>query len=258
MCINCDQQLPIGPTGSNGINGDNGSDGANGINGTGFTISTTDERPGANCTYGGIAIQIGIDNNGDGNPDALLPLVYVCNGAPGADSFPLSGMVFAMRTTFTGAGNTDWDSTGLGIGTTTTGYAICNGNNGTLDMQSQTIFGASLTDPDFIYSSQLGNNSIPILASNLPHHTHPPGTLTTNSTGAHTHAISSIRWSTTNGFDDNSGSGDGTTGAFTPSTDSAGTHSHSVSSGATGNNVSAEDDLVIVPKFTALWWVQKL
>lgn len=40
-------------------------------------------------------------------------------------------------------------------------------------------------------------------------------------TSSHTHTISQIRWSNSNGFTDNAGGGTGTTGAFTPVTDNS-------------------------------------
>jgi len=47
-------------------------------------------------------------------------------------------------------------------------------------------------------------------------------TLTTSEIPAHTHAIPAIRWSNTNGFQDNGGSGTGTSNSFAPSTASTG------------------------------------
>jgi len=48
-------------------------------------VKTVAEDPGAHCAYGGVAILVGTDHNGDGKlEDAEIETTsYVCNGAPG-------------------------------------------------------------------------------------------------------------------------------------------------------------------------------
>ena len=73
-----------GSNGSNGTNGSNGSDGSNGSNGSNGLnelVSVVAEQPGANCTTGGQAIEIGYDTNTDGilEPSEITTTTYVCN-----------------------------------------------------------------------------------------------------------------------------------------------------------------------------------
>ncbi len=53
----------------------------------GILISTSDVAPGADCTYGGVKIESGIDDDGDGilDADEVDNTDYACNGADGAD-----------------------------------------------------------------------------------------------------------------------------------------------------------------------------
>ncbi len=80
-----------GADGSDGANGGDGSDGSNGADGSnGFNslIRTTTEDPGANCSNGGLRIDIGLDLD---NSNTLEPgeymgsPIYVCNGADGTN-----------------------------------------------------------------------------------------------------------------------------------------------------------------------------
>jgi len=62
--------------------GEKGATGATGPQGDGALTSTSTEPPGANCAYGGIKIEVGIDANGDGTLEAseVTSTTYVCNG----------------------------------------------------------------------------------------------------------------------------------------------------------------------------------
>jgi len=81
-------------------------------------------------------------------------------------------------------------------------------------------------------------------------HTHTATTTITDP--GHLHAISAIRWSNTNGFIDNNGSGTGVTGAFTPNTDSATTGITAAttvaSTGSSGTNANYQ------PYITVYMW----
>ena len=50
-------------------------------------VSTTSEPAGANCSAGGIAIETGLDENGNGTLDAseITSTSYVCTGTDGTD-----------------------------------------------------------------------------------------------------------------------------------------------------------------------------
>lgn len=74
--------------GANGSDGSDGSDGTNGTNGISSITRVTTEDPGANCTSGGLKIEIGMDDvNTDGSlqNEEVDYTYYVCNGADGND-----------------------------------------------------------------------------------------------------------------------------------------------------------------------------
>lgn len=74
-----------GVDGSDGSDGENGTDGLNGLN---SLIETSEELPGANCSYGGIRIDVGLDNDGSGILDSgeVDQTRYVCDGDDVQDS----------------------------------------------------------------------------------------------------------------------------------------------------------------------------
>jgi hypothetical protein len=78
-------QGPAGATGPQGAQGSQGTAGANGLN---SLTKTSTEPAGANCSAGGIKIEIGVDVNSNGSLDAneiiTAQTKYVCNGATGA------------------------------------------------------------------------------------------------------------------------------------------------------------------------------
>lgn len=115
------------------------------------------------------------------------------------------------------------------------GWALCDGKTynslTTPDLRGRFIVGYDAADADYNYSSNkygpafadadgtyTGSSTqeakkvkLSALQSGVMPHTH--------TTQAHSHPISAIRWSNSNGFQDNKGSGTGTTGSFTPNTD---------------------------------------
>jgi hypothetical protein len=86
--------------GTDGINGNDGMDGTDGINGNDGSDGhnalavTSTEPAGANCTNGGIKIDVGVDDNDDGALQAteIDQTIYVCDGADGADGSNGSGL----------------------------------------------------------------------------------------------------------------------------------------------------------------------
>lgn len=78
-------QGPAGATGPQGAQGPQGMAGANGLN---SLTKTSTEPAGANCSAGGIKIEIGVDVNSNGSLDANEVITaqtkYVCNGTTGA------------------------------------------------------------------------------------------------------------------------------------------------------------------------------
>ncbi|MEO0601988.1 MAG: putative Ig domain-containing protein, partial [Myxococcota bacterium] len=66
-------------------NGDPGVDGEQGIPGTNALLLTTDEAPGDNCADGGVRIDVGLDDNGNGELEVeeITATSFVCDGAQG-------------------------------------------------------------------------------------------------------------------------------------------------------------------------------
>lgn len=108
-----------------------------------------------------------------------------------------------------------------------TGWALCNGSNGTPDLRDRFIVGAGST---YSVGNTGGANSVTLTAAQMPTHNH---SATTASAGAHTHG-----GSTGNGgghsHTGTTASGGGHT--HTASTGSAGSHSHSGSTNTTGSH----------------------
>ena len=82
------QSGPAGEDGNDGENGQDGQNGQNGSDGSNMAILTTAESVGANCAEGGIRIDAGIDDNGDGILQAseFDQTQFVCNGFNGSAS----------------------------------------------------------------------------------------------------------------------------------------------------------------------------
>jgi ELWxxDGT repeat protein len=77
-----------GQSGSTGDDGNDGSDGQDGSDGSNTAIFITTESDSANCAEGGIRIDAGIDDNGDGilQPSEFDQTQFVCNGFNGSAS----------------------------------------------------------------------------------------------------------------------------------------------------------------------------
>lgn len=72
-------------TGSDGADGTSGADGTDGLNGL---VSISDEPAGANCAEGGVRVDTGLDDDGDGvlDPEEIDATSYVCDGGDGGES----------------------------------------------------------------------------------------------------------------------------------------------------------------------------
>lgn len=85
-------------------NGDPGETGEQGIPGTNAVIRTSDEMPGDNCPDGGLRIEVGLDDNDNGQLDdeEVDDISYVCDGAQGPAGFDT---LVRTETTTTGCGD---------------------------------------------------------------------------------------------------------------------------------------------------------
>ena len=140
------------------------------------------------------------------------------------------------------------------------GWALCDGDNGTPDLQDRFIVGAG---GSYQTGDVGGENEVELTTRNLPVHTHSSGsmttsfdgshshsantdsgglhnhssgTLSTSTTGAHTHSYSRRSASPTQQTTPGSSHG---IGLFSTNTGSAGSHSHSISGnvGTSGSHI---------------------
>tara|TARA_A100001037_G_scaffold178159_1_gene159812 strand:+ start:218 stop:2314 length:2097 start_codon:yes stop_codon:yes gene_type:complete len=88
---------PAGVPGNDGADGGNGFDGANGLS---AMATTTSEPPSSNCPEGGVQIDVGMDDDGDGILTAIEidQTTYICNGLDGADGVNGSASPHTMLT----------------------------------------------------------------------------------------------------------------------------------------------------------------
>lgn len=130
------------------------------------------------------------------------------------------------------------------------GWALCDGQNGTPDLRDRFIVGAgSSYDP----GDTGGSDSVTLTESQIPSHSHGSGTLGTSSAGSHSHSSGSYTTSTTGSHTHNYTSGrllaSGSTDqvgsdrnpyfvSLTETTSSAGSHSHNITgnSGTSGSH----------------------
>lgn len=132
-----------------------------------------------------------------------------------------------------------------------TGWALCDGLNGTPNLRDRFIVGAGSS---YSVNEFGGLASVTLTGSQLPAHSH---TGTTNSTGAHTHPVpihtytGTVSAHNSGGISSkpSNGSEDGTS-----PTSSSGAHSHTVTTTNTGGGTSHENR----PPYLALAFIMKL
>jgi microcystin-dependent protein len=96
--------------------------------------------------------------------------------------------------------------------TTPTGWALCNGSNGTPDLRDRFVVGAGSS---YSVGDTGGNDNVSLSEANLPSHDHSSSGLYTNSDGGHSHS-----WSDTS----SSAGSHGHTGSTNPT----GSHGHTL------------------------------
>ena len=81
---------------------------------------------------------------------------------------PLGGIAM-----WTGVIGSNFDGTGLGSSAALTGWALCNGNNGTVDLSGKFIVGYDNSDPDYnTLGNTGGEKEHQLTIGELPAHTH--------------------------------------------------------------------------------------
>lgn len=271
-CSDCEQvsgpftnpQGQQGPVGETGPAGADGADGAQGVSIAYIVTALEDGDP--NCPCSGTQIDIGPDADGDGIPDSITNTIYNCNGCPGQDaSFAFNPFYFIYADP---TDDTIFETTGVtkGIGKGIyLGYAIANGNNGTIDMRG--MFPMPYSDIDATFSTvgtAAGAKTVTLAKANLPTHQHTVTTTTTDSGqisvsgGNHTHSYTNWPNQADIGNGGSSATNNGTATAQT--TGGTGAHTHTVT-GTTGNG--STDGLVAtpvdkLPPYRVLLLIQKI
>lgn len=150
-----------------------------------------------------------------------------------ADTFPTGGIIM-------------WSGT---IATIPTGWALCDGTNGTPNLTGRFVVHAD--GSTYAPGATGGSDSVALTEANMPSHSHTFSG-TTNTTGAHTHQVA---WSVAEG-----GSGAGSRvenypSTYARSTSSAGDHSHTFSgtTSSTGSGTAHENR----PPYYALAYIMK-
>jgi microcystin-dependent protein len=159
------------------------------------------------------------------------------------------------------------------IGAIPSGWALCNGSNGTPDLRDRFIVGAGST---YAIGNTGGANSVTLTEAQIPSHTHTISSVgVTNTVGAHTHVISdpghthlsnavglvngTINWVGTGGTPYNNGNNTQTASATTGITNqTAGDHAHSLnitSAAATAGGGGSHENR---PPYFALAYIMKL
>lgn len=145
-----------------------------------------------------------------------------------------------------------------------TGWALCDGTNGTPDLRDRFIVGAGST---YAVGATGGANTVTLTEAQIPSHTHNIA-LTSSSSGAHTHSITDPGHSHTGGVGAYNGSqsptGSAAAGAASSTgtsttgitVSSAGAHTHTINgdSASTGGGAAHENR----PPYFALAYIMKL
>ena len=140
-----------------------------------------------------------------------------------------------------------WSGT---IASIPSGWALCDGNNGTPNLTDRFIIHADADDSGTHNTGETGGSKT-ITISNLPAHTHEKGSLTTIVTGDHAHHL--VARSSNTGTETGNGYTHGTYQSDRK-TMTAGAHSHSIS-GTTGSTGSGT---VFLPQYYALAFIMKI
>ena len=131
-----------------------------------------------------------------------------------------------------------------------TGWALCNGENGTPDLRGRFIVGAGDT---YAVGDTGGSENVNLTTANLPSHNHDSGTLATDEAGAHTHDIY-VSGSSPRANILTTDYGYRKTATDVISQDGAHTHTISGTTGSTGSGTAHENR----PPYYALCYIMKI
>ena len=142
-----------GAQGPQGQPGTNGQDGADGIDGSNALIATSNEPAGANCANGGVKIEAGVDDNGNGQLESneVDSTQYICDGGSTVNTM-LTTVIEALSTT-------EWAH----IGGSEISHGLDNGDGG------GTAANGQLESGEVDYSTSFCTNMVASMMIN----THP-------------------------------------------------------------------------------------
>ena len=198
------------------------------------------------------AIASAISSKADLNSPALTGTPTAPTGAAATNTTQLATTAFvqtALASAFSTGMIMMWSGS---IATIPTGWALCNGSNGTPDLRNRFVIGAHSDTAGVAYTTVTGSNTQTGGSKDaiVVSHTH---TATTNTTGAHTHALAySVQ--TNENISNSRGRTDGFQSGAISNTESAGSHSHTVtidSTGSSGTNAN-------LPPYYALAFIMKI
>lgn len=176
------------------------------------------------------------------------------SGPVNASAYYVNGSPLSFSGTVPTGGIIMWSGA---IGSIPSGWALCDGSNGTPDLRNRFIVGAGST---YGVGNTGGNVSIALLSNQIPHHTHAG---TTTSDGSHTHTINGETMqkegTSTQQVKVLDTGTDANLGNYTELTASGGAHSHSISSITSTNGITGAGQQVdIRPPYYALAYIMKL
>lgn len=170
-------------------------------------------------------------------------------------SVSITGTMTASNYTLNTNGNGPVPAGGIimwsgSIGSIPTGWALCNGSNGTPDLRDRFIVGAGSS---YGVTATGGQNNVTLTTNELPAHSH-----SMNSAGSHTHTVTG-QWGGDNGDHSNTatlGAGDkGPTETgfnFSHTSSSSGAHTHTINNAGSGLPFDNR------PPYYALAYIMKL
>jgi microcystin-dependent protein len=130
-----------------------------------------------------------------------------------------------------------------------TGWALCDGTNGTPDLRDRFVVGKSDSKP---VHTKGGSASVTLTVGNLPAHTH---SVTIQNSGEHLHRFTAYHADLKHaGGATESHLKDDGDGSFNVETNSAGAHSHTASAANTGDGIAHEN----MPPFYALAFIMRI
>lgn len=197
------------------------------------------------------AIASAIASKADLNSPALTGTPTAPTASAGTNTTQLATTAFATAAAaaaFPVGGIIMWSGT---IAAIPTGWALCNGSNGTPDLRNRFIIGAHSDNSGVANTTVTGSSTLTggtkdaIVVS----HTH---TGTTNSSGTHTHSGTignSLGGSVSGGFEESQGAPDWSV----MSIPSAGDHTHTFTTDATGSSGTNQN----LPPYYALAFIMK-